>query len=176
MPDLFRGEPWSLVNFPPPDKEVFSAWINSAGNWETKIRESLATVMDHMRNSMGAAVFGVVGFCWGGSVAMRAAGLGAEAGIKATVSVHPAFLHEELAAEVKVPMLIMPSKTDPDHLPIKAILDKKPFGKECAYKRFDNMHHGFCAARGDWSVPEQAARATECIGMIERFMLIHVKG
>lgn len=49
--------------------------------------------------------------------------------------------------QVKVPMLIMPSGEDPDHLPVKEVLDKKPFGNKCQYRRFDDMHHGFCAAR-----------------------------
>lgn len=44
-------------------------------------------------------------------------------------------------------MLIMPSGDDPDHLPVKAVLDKKTFGEKCQYRRFDDMHHGFCAAR-----------------------------
>lgn len=44
-------------------------------------------------------------------------------------------------------MLIMPSGEDPDHLPMKAVLDKKSFGDKCQYRRFDDMHHGFCAAR-----------------------------
>lgn len=49
--------------------------------------------------------------------------------------------------QVKVPMLIMPSGEDPDHLPLKEVLDKKPFGDKCQYRRFDDMHHGFCAGR-----------------------------
>ena len=44
-------------------------------------------------------------------------------------------------------MLIMPSGDDPDHLPLKEVLDKKPFGDKCQYRRFDDMHHGFCAGR-----------------------------
>lgn len=49
--------------------------------------------------------------------------------------------------QVTVPMLIMPSGEDPDHTPLKEVLDKKPFGDKCEYRRFDDMHHGFCAAR-----------------------------
>lgn len=49
--------------------------------------------------------------------------------------------------QVKVPMIIMPSKDDPDHAPLKEVLDAKDFGDKCRYHRFDDMHHGFCAAR-----------------------------
>lgn len=50
-------------------------------------------------------------------------------------------------SQVKVPMLVMPSGDDPDHTSVKDVLDKKPFGDKCQYRRFDDMHHGFCAAR-----------------------------
>ena len=52
--------------------------------------------------------------------------------------------------QVKVPVLLMPSGEDPDHLPLKEVLDKKPFGDKCQYRRFDDMHHGFCAGRYAW--------------------------
>lgn len=49
--------------------------------------------------------------------------------------------------QVTVPMLIMPAGDDPDHTPLKEVLDTKPFGDKCEYRRFDDMHHGFCSAR-----------------------------
>lgn len=66
-------------------------------------------------------------------------------------------------------MLIMPSGTDPDHTPVKEVLDKKLFGDKCKYRRFDDMHHGFCSARGDWSIPEQATRASEAVDTFVKF-------
>ena len=44
-------------------------------------------------------------------------------------------------------MLIMPAGNDPDHTPLKEVLDKKSFGDKCEYHRFDDMDHGFCSAR-----------------------------
>jgi len=43
--------------------------------------------------------------------------------------------------------------------PIKEVLDKKPFASKCIYKTYDDMKHGFAAARGDWTDP----RNKECI-------------
>ncbi|CAM9404270.1 unnamed protein product [Discosporangium mesarthrocarpum] len=170
MPDFFKGNPWKLEHFPAPDKAAFLSWVGTSGDFDTVVRPGVESTMEFLKGK-GAETFGVIGFCWGGAMAMKMAALGGgDSPIKAAACAHPAFLTEELAAEVKVPMLIMPSKDDPDHLPLKAVLDAKDFGDKCMYKRFDDMHHGFCAARGDWSVPEQAARATECVGMFVNFM------
>lgn len=49
--------------------------------------------------------------------------------------------------QVKVPMLIMPSHDEPDLTPLKEVMEKKEFGSKCIFHRFDDMHHGFCAAR-----------------------------
>jgi hypothetical protein len=37
------------------------------------------------------------------------------------------------------------------------------------------MHHGFCAARGDWSVPLQAQRASEAIDTFTDFFAKTIK-
>ena len=49
------------------------------------------------------------------------------------------------------------------------MLDKKPFGSRCVYKRYDDQIHGFCAARGDWEKADVAAAATEAIGIMRDF-------
>ncbi|CAN0103252.1 unnamed protein product [Scytosiphon promiscuus] len=171
MPDFCKGKEWLVENFPPEDKSELGAWFSTTGKWETSIRPTFLAAVAHMKEHKGAEVVGVTGFCWGGMIAMKAASLGADAegGVKAGGNVHPAMLSAELAEDVKVPMLIMPSGEDPDHLPVKEVLDKKPFGDKCQYRRFDDMHHGFCAARGDWNIPEQATRASEAIDTFVKF-------
>ncbi|CAM9239910.1 unnamed protein product [Pylaiella littoralis] len=171
MPDFCKGNEWPVENFPPKDMSELGAWFGTTGKWETSILPTFTAAVAHMKENKGAEVVGVTGFCWGGMIAMKAASMGAEAegGVKAAANVHAAMMTPGLAEDVKVPMLIMPSGEDPDHLPVKAVLDKKSFGDKCQYRRFDDMHHGFCAARGDWSIPEQATRAAEAIDMLVKF-------
>ncbi|CBJ30749.1 conserved unknown protein [Ectocarpus siliculosus] len=171
MPDFCKGNPWPLENFPPKDRSELGAWFGTTGKWETSIRPTFIPAVAHMKEHRGAEVVGVTGFCWGGMIAMKAASLDpdAEGGVKAGGTVHPAMLSAELAQDVKVPVLIMPSGEDPDHLPVKEVLDKKPFGDKCQYRRFDDMHHGFCAARGDWANAVQATRAAEAIDAFVKF-------
>eukprot|EP00752_Nemacystus_decipiens_P008120 g7260.t1 len=170
MPDVCKGNHWLVENFPPKDKSELGAWFGTTGDWETAIRPTYTATVAYMKEHKGAQDLGCAGFCWGGKMAMQAAALGSEeAGVKAAANVHPAMLSPELAEGVRVPMLIMPSGDDPDHLPLKEVLDKKPFGDKCQYRRFDDMHHGFCAGRGDWSIPEQATKAGEAIDMFVKF-------
>lgn len=174
MPDFCDGKHWLVKDFPPADMNVMYAWVGSTGDWDTAILPKFTAAVAHMKEHKGAELFGLAGFCWGGMIAMKAAALGADGELKATANCHAAMVSPELAEKVTVPMLIMPSGEDPDHTPLKEVLDKKPFGDKCEYRRFDDMHHGFCAARGDWSIPEQATRAGEAIDTFVKFFDTHL--
>lgn len=50
-----------------------------------------------------------------------------------------------------------------------AVLAKKPFGDKCKMVVFDDMHHGFCAARGDYTNELNAKRANEAIQLTVNF-------
>eukprot|EP00638_Chattonella_subsalsa_P023113 CAMPEP_0117884998 /NCGR_PEP_ID=MMETSP0950-20121206/19304_1 /TAXON_ID=44440 /ORGANISM="Chattonella subsalsa, Strain CCMP2191" /LENGTH=122 /DNA_ID=CAMNT_0005741653 /DNA_START=111 /DNA_END=476 /DNA_ORIENTATION=- len=108
------------------------------------------------------AKFGVIGFCWGGRNSMQAS---ADPTFSACGTAHPAFLTTEYAEACQCPMIFLPSGDDPPTDDIKAVLDTKDFGSECIYQRFDDMHHGWCAARGDYTVELQAQRASEAIAL-----------
>ncbi|KAG5188506.1 Alpha/Beta hydrolase protein [Tribonema minus] len=167
MPDFARGQPWLLENFPPKDQGEFMAWVGKH-DFDAVIRPDMERVQAHMRETMGAKVFGAIGFCWGGSIATKAAC--AQGLVAAGAAVHYAFITPELVEGVCVPLCLLPSGDDPDTAPLKEVLDKKPFGAACVYHRFEDMHHGFCAARGDWSQPLIAQRASEAVAMLSDFM------
>jgi hypothetical protein len=43
------------------------------------------------------------------------------------------------------------------------------WGTACKYKRYNDMVHGFCAARGDFQDPAVAAAVGEVIAMTAEF-------
>lgn len=56
------------------------------------------------------------------------------------------------------------------------ILSKKPFGDKCKYKRFDDVHHGFAAARGNWEDGSlDKKRATEAIQLTASFFADNIQ-
>ncbi|CAM9138752.1 unnamed protein product [Heterosigma akashiwo] len=165
MADHFRGEPWSLENFPPADFAAFQNWVAEKGSWDI-VKTDLLRTVEHLREAKGCSKFGVLGFCWGGRNAMQAA---AEPTFSACGTAHPAFLQDDYAEAAQAPLIFLPSGDDPPTDSIQAILDGKPFGDKCVYRRFDDMHHGWCAARGDWAVPLQAQRASEALQLFGDF-------
>lgn len=80
---------------------------------------------------------------------------------------------KDFAADVKVPVLVIAAKGDPCET-IKEVLDTKDFGSKCDYHRFDDMTHGFCGARGDFTQPEVAQRAGEAIQLAADFLRAHL--
>jgi hypothetical protein len=55
MPDFFRGKPWELSKFPPPDKDEFLKWIG-ATQWP-QVEPDLLKVIGHLREE-GSKKFG----------------------------------------------------------------------------------------------------------------------
>ncbi|KAG1077444.1 hypothetical protein G6F42_024837 [Rhizopus arrhizus] len=83
--------------------------------------------------------------------------------------VHPSFVDVKDAEKAGAPILALPSKDEPDMTEYMEVLSKKPFGKQCKHVRFDDMVHGFCAARGDYTDKLNAQRATEAIQLTANF-------
>ena len=170
LPDFFRGKPWPLNE--PIDREALMKWISEAGSWEVVLNDVNA-MFDYLKeNGYSTNKVGFVGFCWGGKQAFR---LAADPRFAACATAHPSFLTEEDAQNAKVPLAVLLSKDEPDLESVKKILLAKPFGDRCVWDRFDNMHHGWCTARGDWSNEVQAARASEALNIFANFFRQELK-
>jgi len=160
MPDFFRGKPWEKI---PLDRSELMSWIMVHGTWDI-VNKDLKLVIEYLK-SHGAHKFAAYGFCWGGKMSL----LSTKELVSAAALIHPAPASAEDAKDVNAPVLIIPTKDDGDYLPFMEAIKKKPFGAKCYHERFDDMHHGFAAARGDWSNPQQAKRVLEAITMIANF-------
>ncbi|KAK9686180.1 hypothetical protein K7432_015246 [Basidiobolus ranarum] len=88
--------------------------------------------------------------------------------------IHPSFLADEDAEHAQAPILLIPTKDEPDFTEFMNILSKKPFGDKCQQHRFDDMFHGFAAARGDYTNAQNVKRATEAIQLTGDFFNSHV--
>lgn len=83
--------------------------------------------------------------------------------------IHPSFVDVADAEKAGAPVLAIPSKDEPDMTEYMQVLSKKPFGDKCKHVRFDDVHHGFCAARGDYTDELNAKRANEAIKLSADF-------
>ncbi|KAI8325682.1 alpha/beta-hydrolase [Martensiomyces pterosporus] len=164
LPDFLKGDPLTEADLG--KAGVFAKFVETRGSWATNKPTYLAA-RDHLLSN-GATSISAVGFCWGSKMVISA--LAELEGLAGGAVVHPALLVDEDFDKVKAPLLALPSKDEPDFTSAFAKTKAKAFGARCQMVRFDDMHHGFCGARGDWSVPEQAKRANEAIQLLIEFV------
>jgi len=177
FPDVFRGKPWPMEKFPPSDREELMGWIGGY-TYEDKVKPDVAQALAVLKEKAGGGggaeggmtmKMGIVGFCWGGKIST----FSSEDGFEASAAAHPSFLTEEDAEVVNCPILLLPSKDEADLSGfIEAVLAR---GMEARQIKFDDMHHGWVAARGDWSDERQKERATKAIQLLVDFFSKHLK-
>ncbi|KAJ1860251.1 hypothetical protein LPJ73_001455 [Coemansia sp. RSA 2703] len=164
LPDILRSKPLEEADLGKP--AVLNEFANTRGSWESNKGDYTAT-RDFLR-SKGAESIGLIGFCWGSHLVVSA--LTELEGYAGGAIVHPALIADGDLGKVNAPLLVLPSKDEPDYTENFAGLEGKPFFDKCKMVRFDDMFHGFCGARGDWSNEVQAKRANEAIALIVNFM------
>ncbi|ORY97566.1 Alpha/Beta hydrolase protein [Syncephalastrum racemosum] len=165
MPDFFRGEPWSPAKMTPADMPSLMEWVGKVGTIDVVLPQ-LQAVRDWIK-PQGVNQAGIVGFCWGAKIAVQATAKDSFFGSASLI--HPSFVDTKDAEEAGAPILAIPSKDEPDMTEYMAVLAKKPFGNLCEHHRFDDMHHGFAAARGDWNDEVNKKRATEAVQLTANF-------
>lgn len=82
------------------------------GNWDGIIKPDLINIVNYYRNR-GVEEFAIFGMCFGGGISTLAA-IELSDLFKASALVHPASVSTEQAAEVKIPMFLMPASNDVD--------------------------------------------------------------
>ncbi|KAL9541236.1 hypothetical protein MBANPS3_009240 [Mucor bainieri] len=163
MPDFLHGDyatPALLADIP-----KLLEWVGRVGTIEVVTPDVERSVKYLKEGGVDAAT--LVGFCWGAKIAVQLTStmpffVGASL-------VHPSFVDVKDAEKAGAPILALPSKDEPDMTEYMEVLAKKPFGKQCKHVRFDDMVHGFCAARGDYTDKLNAQRATEAIQLTANF-------
>jgi len=171
LPDFFRGEPWPLDQFPIQDMSVLSAWMGKQSEWSHvgPIFEAATAFL----KADGAIKIGAFGFCWGAKMCII---LGRDASkVDALAFLHPSAFNEEDFRLVKVPLINLPSKDEPDMLPLHKVLEESnpEIAAKSAHHRFDDVHHGWCAARGyqvtDFGDSHVSKRATDALNLVHEF-------
>lgn len=87
-------------------------WLARVGDWDTIVKPDLINIVDHYKND-GVREFAIFGFCWGGKVSTLASIELADR-FKASGLVHPSGVSNDEAADVKIPMYLLPSRNETD--------------------------------------------------------------
>lgn len=70
FPDPFRGKPWPMDKFPPPNRDELMDWIHGF-SYDGHVKPDIDATVAALR-AKGATSFGIVGFCWGGKMSTLA--------------------------------------------------------------------------------------------------------
>lgn len=168
VPDFFHSKPWSMARFPPKPEDNFMAWITQAGSYDA-VKGDLYKAVDALKGR-GAARFGVLGCCWGAAIALQA---GADAAtFSAAGGMHPSLFgkDKEFAEAVNVPVALVSAKGDPLESVQDVVAARPALAAKSVWRRYDDMTHGFCAARGDFKDPLVAQRVGETVQLLAGFL------
>ncbi|KAJ2564946.1 hypothetical protein GGH95_004521 [Coemansia sp. RSA 1836] len=166
LPDLLRGSPLKLADLGNP--ELLGNFMRTAGSWETN-KPAFVQGLEHLHGS-GATSVGLIGFCWGAKIVVSA--LEELDGFVGGAIVHPAMIKSDDFGKVKAPLMALPSKDEDMEMFKNGFAElkaNKPFGAQCRLESFQDMTHGFCGARGDWTDPAIAKRANDAIKFLVIF-------
>ncbi|OLN96549.1 putative AIM2 family protein C30D10.14 [Colletotrichum chlorophyti] len=147
IPDWFVGEPAPIEWFPPNTEEKQK---NLGGFFQKFPPPKIAgLVPDYVKavQSQYSSLesFGVLGYCWGGKVVSLVTS-GDSNPFKVGAEIHPAMVEPEDAKGIKIPLIMLASKDEPEE-------DVKKFESNLSVAKhvetFKDQIHGWMAARSD---------------------------
>ncbi len=161
LPDFYRGTDVlkEFGTFPPAGGiEAVGEWVTRVAPFDQTVREVNEVVVKHLQGK-GAKSIGVLGFCWGGKIAVLSS---TSELIKAGVGIHPSFLSPDDCEKITSPQMFLTAGNDPPIDPVWEAMSHKPFFDKCFRKCFKDMSHGW-SLRADMNDPVQGNQANEAI-------------
>ncbi|KAG9061621.1 hypothetical protein KI688_007201 [Linnemannia hyalina] len=137
-------------------------WVGKHGSYKESHLDALIRAAIEDLRADGCTSFSIIGQCWGTWIAIQAASE-EDSVFLAVGGPHPSRTTIEAVKDVKCPLVLVATKDEADMIPVVESVKHKKFAVESFHKRFENMHHGFCGGRGDWTDPEQFKAGLETI-------------
>lgn len=149
MPDFFKDEPLSIDDFPPDTDEKkarLGKFFKEKASPPDTVSKIPSLVKAAEKYNSAITTWGVMGYCWGGKIAVLCSGK--DTLFKAAVQVHPGMVDPADAEKCTIPMCVLASKDEP-------VDDIKKFDEALTVTKhvetFDTQIHGWMAARADLS-------------------------
>ncbi|CAG8465268.1 16575_t:CDS:2, partial [Dentiscutata heterogama] len=168
LPDYLRGDYWTTERFAKEGNQLRD-WLKTNAPPE-KVLQLTTPVVEHIRKEHKVQNIGYIGFCWGGMIASKHC---KDPAFDACILIHPGFLDIEDFKESQCPIAFIPSKDEPDlesQFVKDPVLTSKPYASKIVHRRFDNLHHGFAGARGNFKEPANAEAVNEVTSICVKFL------
>jgi len=153
MPNFFEPkDPFPISKFPPEsdqDKADLQAFFGPDGAAFAPNNISKLIKLTQALKSDGYKHVGAYGYCWGAKICISSGTAGTP--LDAVAMVHPAMLSADDANKLTIPLAMYITKDEPiaEYNKINDIIAKKPFASKNDSKNYENMFHGFAAARAN---------------------------
>ena len=165
MPDFFRG------TVAPANMSHLGTWLTGVGNWP-RVSEDLKTVTSWLRKNLTSNQIGVIGFCWGGLQVARACS-NLSTLFTTGISIHGSSLVPDEVRGLQRPMLFIAAGNDPALKPnISSAIEQSNanISRQCEYKTYENMRHGFAAAGANYSNSDNVAAIDDVHKTVRSFL------
>jgi dienelactone hydrolase len=172
IPDFFRGKPFPLEKFPPKDFKELMDFLAENVDFEKRVKPDIEAVLNHYK-TQGITTFGIYGQCWGTRIATDASLSFPD--FQAIGFLHPSFWKIEDASLISKPLILIPTKDEDDMVPFYNVLKERLGEDKVEHHRFDDIHHGFSAARGDLENELNRKRVDQALELLAHFFKKHVK-
>ncbi|OMJ27621.1 putative AIM2 family protein [Smittium culicis] len=156
MPDFLRNDPPTMEMLG--DGAAFMSYIKRKGTYDV-LKPDFEAVKNYLNSTEKIDRIFLIGFCWGAKMVMNLSAH--DSSYKGGALVHPSLLELSDFESAQAPMIILPSKDERDFTQDYKVLQSKPFADLCYMQVYDDMIHGWCAARGEWADAHVASRANE---------------
>ncbi|KAF9963145.1 hypothetical protein BGZ65_005580 [Modicella reniformis] len=144
------------------------AWLKDNGDFKRDhIHDVILAAVEDLRAD-GCTTFSIFGQCWGAYISVLAASQPGSIFLAAG-GPHPSFMTIENVKDVNCPLILLASKDEADMIPVIESVRHKNFPVESFQKRFDNVPHGWCGSRGDWSDPEAYKAGLEVVHLLGEY-------
>ncbi|KAL7746604.1 hypothetical protein RI367_008004 [Sorochytrium milnesiophthora] len=162
LPDYFGSAK------PPMEKGIPAVmeWLADY-SWD-KLKGPTELILQHLK-SHGAESIVSVGLCWGAFMAAQSSN-GLPGAFRGVGMLHPSLLAKPLADAATAPWCVLLSKDEGDMSDVQESLKANPkWGDKVVVERFDDMHHGWCGSRGDFSNELNRQRTHEALQKLVKF-------
>ncbi|KAK4162457.1 Alpha/Beta hydrolase protein [Cladorrhinum sp. PSN259] len=149
IPDWFKGEPCPIEWYPPNTEEKQK---NLGAFFGKNPPPGVAAKLPEFVKALSAKnpsikSWGILGFCWGGKVVSLVTS-GSENPFSVAAECHPAMVDPKEAEGIKIPLIMLASKEEPDDK-VKQFEESLKVPKHV--ETFKDQIHGWMAARADLS-------------------------
>jgi len=173
MPNFFEPkDAFSISKFPPKsdeNKAALQAFFGPDGAAFPPSNIGKLIKFAEALKSDGYNHVGAYGFCWGAKICISSGTAGTP--LDAVAMVHPAMLSADDAEKLTIPLAMYITKDESvtEYNRINDIIAKKPFASKNDSKNYENMFHGFAAARANLENEDNKKEFEDVYGKLVAF-------